>query len=265
MDAAMLARSRSLEEVAALIWTGRLDADACGYISRTYRITESGRSFRRPAPNRCWPPPRRAIHWPWIFEPTSVALTGLADPAAPVEGCHEVGSGRRHGRRRPHPGVEYRRSRCGCGTRSSCLVRRPRIERLLLHGAMCGVGGVHPYAVVIAGLAALEGPKHGGASARVESMLESMRQACPLRGAVGACAPRRINRRLWASAVPDGDPRARLLLDLLGERYAKSAEYRFVREFAQRGDDHDRRTSEPSTLDWPPRARVLIYRQGVTT
>ena len=33
--------------------------------------------------------------------------------------------------------------------------------------------GSHPYAVVIAGLAALEGPKHGGASARVESMLES--------------------------------------------------------------------------------------------
>ena len=46
--------------------------------------------------------------------------------------------------------------------------------------------GAHPYAVVIAGLAALEGPKHGGASARVESMLESLRQVRPLRGALEA-------------------------------------------------------------------------------
>ena len=44
--------------------------------------------------------------------------------------------------------------------------------------------GAHPYAVVIAALAALEGPKHGGASARVESMLESMRRARPLRSAM---------------------------------------------------------------------------------
>src|SRR5204862_7894976 len=44
--------------------------------------------------------------------------------------------------------------------------------------------GSNPYAVVIAGLSALEGPKHGGASARVESMLDSMRGARRLTNAV---------------------------------------------------------------------------------
>src|SRR5262249_23483178 len=44
--------------------------------------------------------------------------------------------------------------------------------------------GSSPYAVVLAGLAALEGTKHGGASRRVEFMLESMRRARSLNTAV---------------------------------------------------------------------------------
>src|SRR5262245_12563101 len=45
--------------------------------------------------------------------------------------------------------------------------------------------GSNPYAVVIAGLAALEGIRHGGVSARVEAMLESLRVARGLRTAIG--------------------------------------------------------------------------------
>src|SRR5262249_21147315 len=45
--------------------------------------------------------------------------------------------------------------------------------------------GSNPYAVVTAGLAALEGTRHGGASARAESMLESMRRARHLERAIG--------------------------------------------------------------------------------
>jgi citrate synthase len=122
--------------------------------------------------------------------------------------------------------------------------------------------GSHPYAVVIAGLAALEGPKHGGASARVESMLESMRRAYPLRGAVGA----RLRRGepidgFGHPLYRDGDPRARLLLDLLGERYAKSAEYRFVTEFAQAATSTT--GEDPNVdLDSRPWAVCSIYRRG---
>jgi citrate synthase len=94
--------------------------------------------------------------------------------------------------------------------------------------------GSHPYAVVIAGLSALEGPKHGGAGARVEAMLESMRRSRPLRAAVSARLRR--GETIDGFGHPlyrDGDPRARLLLDLLGEGYASSAEYRFIVEFVR--------------------------------
>jgi citrate synthase len=94
--------------------------------------------------------------------------------------------------------------------------------------------GSHPYAVVIAGLAALEGPKHGGASARIASMLESMRRARP----PGAALEARVRRGepidgFGHPLYPNGDPRARLLLDLLRERYARSGEYRYIVEFAR--------------------------------
>jgi citrate synthase len=94
--------------------------------------------------------------------------------------------------------------------------------------------GSHPYAVVSAGLSALEGPKHGGASARAEAMLASLRRERPLRTALSARLRR--GEAIHGFGHPlyrDGDPRAQLLLDLLSERCARSAEYRFVMEFAQ--------------------------------
>jgi citrate synthase len=94
--------------------------------------------------------------------------------------------------------------------------------------------GSHPYAVVIAGLAALEGPKHGGASARVESMLESMRHARSVRTAVRDRLRRgEVVDGFGHPLYSDGDPRAHFLLDLLAEHYAPSAEWRFVREIAR--------------------------------
>src|SRR4029079_7397150 len=60
--------------------------------------------------------------------------------------------------------------------------------------------GSNPYAVVIAGLAALEGPRHGGASARVGAMLASLRRARPLRRAAPQRGPRR--RRSYGFGHP---------------------------------------------------------------
>ncbi len=69
--------------------------------------------------------------------------------------------------------------------------------------------GSHPYAVVIAGLAALEGTKHGGASARVEAMLASMRRTRDPRGAVAARLRRGETIDGFGHPLyPGGDPRA---------------------------------------------------------
>jgi citrate synthase len=94
--------------------------------------------------------------------------------------------------------------------------------------------GSHPYAVVIAGLAALEGAKHGGASARTEAMLASMRRARDLRGAIGERLRRGEGIDGFGHPLyPGGDPRATVLLGLLRERYARSAELAFVLKVAE--------------------------------
>jgi citrate synthase len=89
--------------------------------------------------------------------------------------------------------------------------------------------GSNPYAVVIAGLAALEGTRHGGASARVESMLDSIRRSRNVRNAVAE--RQRRGEALEGFGHPlyrNGDPRAAALIELLHERYAGSTELVFV-------------------------------------
>jgi citrate synthase len=94
--------------------------------------------------------------------------------------------------------------------------------------------GSHPYAVVIAGLAALEGPKHGGASARAEAMLASLRRQ--RRVDVAIAERLRRGERLEGFGHPlyrRGDPRARAILDLLQDHWSKSAELAFVTSVAR--------------------------------
>jgi citrate synthase len=93
--------------------------------------------------------------------------------------------------------------------------------------------GGSPYGAVIAGLAALEGIKHGGLTTRVESMLGAMRRERS--GHEGLAARLREGTPLDGFGhplYPEGDPRATELLARLDERYPRSAELRFVRDVA---------------------------------
>ncbi|HLV36959.1 MAG TPA: citrate synthase family protein, partial [Spirillospora sp.] len=81
--------------------------------------------------------------------------------------------------------------------------------------------GATPYAVVIGGLAALQGARHGGATERVAALLREV--GTPEKaGSVLASRLRRgealpgFGHRLY----PDGDPRGRLLLNTIRESYA---------------------------------------------
>ena len=89
--------------------------------------------------------------------------------------------------------------------------------------------GSNPYAVVIAALSALEGPKHGGAGARVEAMLESLRATRDVPAALAARLRR--GERVDGFGHPlygNGDPRAAMLLERLREDYRRSAELAFI-------------------------------------
>jgi citrate synthase len=94
--------------------------------------------------------------------------------------------------------------------------------------------GSNPYAVVTAGLAALEGTKHGGSTARVETTLAALRRERSLRAALAERL--RQGQRIDGFGHPlyrRGDPRAAALLATLERRYPKSPELRYARDFAR--------------------------------
>jgi citrate synthase len=108
--------------------------------------------------------------------------------------------------------------------------------------------GSHPYAVVIAALAALEGSRHGGATARVDAMLDALRHA---RTKTSALADRlRRGEPVDGVGHPlyrDGDPRAAALLDALRAGWPKSAELAFMRDVAHAAESV---TGERPNLDF---------------
>ena len=120
--------------------------------------------------------------------------------------------------------------------------------------------GSHPYAVVIAGLAALEGPKHGGASARVESMLDSMRRAPHARAAPWPPDCAAANRSTASATRCTGT--AIRVRGVAARSAAASAtrnppKRRFVADVRARRHARDRRARRTSTSASPPLARVL--------
>ncbi len=93
--------------------------------------------------------------------------------------------------------------------------------------------GSTPYAVVSAGLAALQGTKHGGACERAEGLLAEAGDARGARRAVTA----RLRRGepipgFGHPLYPDGDPRAALLMRLIAEARPRSPEVALSRAVA---------------------------------
>jgi citrate synthase len=234
-DAVSLARSRSLEEVASLIWTGRFD----GMVSNAPLHVPATDISPRP-------------DLPFVARAQS-ALAGasagdalafdLRQESVAVTGWRILHLMTRTatGSTAAAPTVEQALARAwGVSGRGVDLLRRALILcadhelNVSSFTARCvASAGSSPYAVVIAALAALAGTRHGGASARVESMLATMRRARGLRNAIA----QRLRRgeRIDGFGHPlyrNGDPRAAALIDLLRDRYARSAELAFVLDFA---------------------------------
>lgn len=88
--------------------------------------------------------------------------------------------------------------------------------------------GAHLSAALTAGLAALSGPRHGGESVRVRTLLDAALQAGDVPQFLAACLRRKPEQAGFSRLLPgfghplypDGDPRARMLLGMLAERTA---------------------------------------------
>jgi citrate synthase len=263
LDAIELARSRTLEEVAALIWLGRLEAAMPAAAARHIP--------RRATPRASFISQAQALlaaaapHDPQAMDlrAARVAQTGarimrlltLCAGAAATSASHPLH--RRLAR-------TWHLDEGGADLIRAALVLCADHElNVSSFTARCvASAGSHPYAVVIAALSALEGPKHGGAGARVESTLDAMRRVRALPQALAA----RLRRGepidgFGHPLYRDGDPRARLLLDLLRERYATHPELRFVAAFAETAAEV---TGEHPNLDFglAAVARVLQLPAG---
>ncbi len=232
-DAVTLAREASVESVAALIWTGRLD-DA--------RPAANPSSAARLAAPKTTPFILRAQatlalasavdHQAFDLRPDAVVRTGwrILDAMVGVEAARGRGS------------IDVAlargwRLRAGAQdiVRAALILCADHELNVSAFTARCvASAGSNPYAVVTAGLAALEGTKHGGSTARVEATLAAMRRERSLRAALAERL--RHGERVGGFGHPlyrKGDPRAMALLEMLERRYAKSPELRYTRDFAR--------------------------------
>jgi len=234
-DVLDLARTRSLPEVAALIWTGRFDGLPRVPAPRSRRLRINAPS-RAPFVTRAQIALARAASQdPQAFDirPEHVAACGwsilrlLTEAASmkplgdvPIEGAlaavWHVDAG----------GADLLRA-------ALILCADHELNVSSFTARAVASAGSSPYAVVMAGLSALEGPRHGGAAARVEAALAAMRRQRPLRAAIEA----RLRRGepidgFGHPLYPHGDPRALFLLDRLRREYGRSAELAYVTTFA---------------------------------
>jgi citrate synthase len=229
-DAVELARSRSIAEVTSLIWTGRFDTSfaAARINSRVRRALDGDLPFVARAQSNL---AVASAHDPLALDlrPSGVALTGwrILNRLTGIAARSRVLA----------PTVEDTLARAWTGNARDMDVLRAALILCADHelnvssftARSVASSGSNPYAVVIAGLAAIEGTRHGGVTRRVESLLGSLHRQRQIRAALGE----RLRRGepidgFGHPLYPDGDPRAAALLALLRERYARSAELTFA-------------------------------------
>lgn len=234
-DVGALVRTRSLEEVAALLWTGSFETEL--FDTPLHVVAGGPAAGQLPFVSRAQSVlPLVAARDPLAFDlrPRAVAqsgwrivnlLTSVAAESRTLEETIEATLALAWAPKDKHAAEVIR---------AALIVAADHELNVSAFTARCvASAGSNPYAVVTAGLAALEGSRHGGTTARVEAMLGDLRRARGLERVLAERLRRGetidgFGHRLY----PKADPRAVLLLDLLRERYPKSKELAFVHAFA---------------------------------
>ena len=244
-DVIELARNATVEEVAALLWTGD-SADA-------------GRLFQeRPPVLPPWtkglfkedlsPVERCQVALPlagasdlaaWDLRPAAVAATG----ARILRFLAGVAAGRPPGRsvaatlQQGWASDGSDRSD-GIGPISAALILAADHElNVSAFTARCvASASANPYDVVSAGLAALKGARHGGHTERVEMLFREAGSASGARRALADHLRRGEEIPGFGQPLyPDGDPRGKALLDLASEIAPESPAVELARALAEAG------------------------------
>jgi len=229
-DVSVLAGASSLADVAALIWTGTAESSAFVPPSR---LLPAAPRLKQAVPFVAAAQAALALDGArnklaYDFRPHAVAQTGwrIAWQLACVASGLDT----------PGETIDGTLANAWGVPRAADLIRAAMILcadhelNVSTFAARCvASAGSSPYNVVIAGLAALEGTKHGGTTARIEACWDALRRARNLPGEFA----QRLRRDEPISGFghplyPHGDPRARVLLAML----PKGKTATFAREFA---------------------------------
>ena len=272
-DAIEIARSHSVAEVASLVWTGSFvhtfgslaplpampPADRrLPFIARAQRalaaaaVRDSGAADLRPA---------SVARAGWRILSLLARVAAGSRSAAPT-----VEQTLAQAWRVAHPGADMMRA-------ALVLCADHELNVSSFTARCVASAGSHPYAVVSAGLGALEGTRHGGISLRVEALLAALRRA----GDVRAALSERLRRGepidgFGHPLYRDGDPRASALLERLRREYPRSTELRFVIDVADATAEIVR---EQPTIDFalaalgrvlrlPPETPLVLFALGRT-
>jgi len=248
-EVAELARRSSVEQVASLIWTGTADTD---FSATPLHVVAGGAAEGLPFISRAQSMlPIVAARDPLAYDlrPRAVANTGwrilnlLASIATESSELEPTVEGTLQKRWLP------RNARAASLLRAALIVCADHELNVSAFTARCvASAGSNPYSVVVAGLAAIEGAKHGGMSARVETMWDELGRARDVRKAIADRLRR--GEELYGFGhplYPTGDPRARLIFELLLERFEKSPELQFAMKLASVVEST---TGEKPTIDF---------------
>jgi len=234
-DVAELARTKSIEEVAALIWTGSMAPAA--FTSTPLHVIAGRSSEGLPFINRAVSIlPIVAARDPLAYDlrPHAVAQTGwrilnlLTSVAA--ESSDLAPAVDETLQKRWAPRMRAARDLI----RAALILCADHELNVSAFTARCvASAGSNPYAVVAAGLSALAGNKHGGMTERIERMFDELRGARDIRGALAERLRRGepvygFGHRLY----PNGDPRAQTLMEMLGKHLPK-----FVSDIGSAGEE----------------------------
>lgn len=270
-DFATLAREKSIEEVASLIWTGAFDSDI--FDTPLHVIAGGAAVADLPFVNRAQSIlPLVAARDPLAFDmrPRSVAQTGwriinlLTSVAAATRELEATVEATLVKAWAPH------------NRRAQSLIRAALIScadhelNVSAFTARCiASSNANPYSVVLGALAALEGTRHGGATARIAALFDELHRARDLRAALTDRLRRGEPVEGFGHPLyPNGDPRAALLLDLLDECCPKSKELAFahalVKAVGEKPTIDFALVALARTLNFPSDAPIALFAIGRT-
>jgi citrate synthase len=240
-DALALARTRSFEDVAELLWTGALPQAAGTGWQAPAAALGVGRAVQAALPDGVLPlerlqvivpamavtdPLRLRLDPPAVIAAARAIIAGMIDclPGAAGQAPGRPGAGQRPSG--PGPAAERLWSRLSARRPSRAMLRALSAALVLLADHELAVSTLaartaasaraDPYAVVSAGLGAVSGTLHGGASLAVEALLSAASDPASAPRVVGDALRRGEDLPGFGHRVYRGeDPRGRLLLDLV--------------------------------------------------